>query len=371
MPKLIELCEKINMGQSPDSSSYNDVADGIPFFQGNADFGKLHPITRVWCNEPKKIAQPEDILISVRAPIGALNIADQECCIGRGLAAITVDTSVCNRMYLWFALQSKVDELNSKGTGSTFKAITRAALYETEIAVPSLEQQSAIADKLLLIEEGIEYCSTIIEKLDLSIKARFSELFLSGRFPSKRIENVCAYIVDCPHTTPKYEGNLKNPAIRTSEIKKGYIAWETMRYVSDEEYEVRVARLRPEPGDIVYGREGTFGNAAILPSGHKFCLGQRVMLLRPDYSQCTSEYLLYAVISDDVYRQAKEKNNASTVPHVNVKDVKNFTVPLPSIDVQKEFADFVTQTTQAKDVVRAIQDKLYTLKASFMQEYFG
>ena len=173
---------------------------------------------------------------------------------------------------------------------------------------------------------------------------------------------MCSAIVDCPHTTPKYEGELKNPTIRTSEIKKGYITWETMRYVSDEEYEERTARLKPEAGDIVYGREGTFGNAAVLPKGYNFCLGQRVMLLRPDYSKCTSEYLLHAVISDDVYRQALEKNNASTVAHVNVKDVKQFKVPLPSFDKQNQFAAFVEQTDKSKFDLKQRLDKLELLK---------
>ena len=173
-------------------------------------------------------------------------------------------------------------------------------------------------------------------------------MFGGDKHPRMQVQSLCTDIVDCPHTTPKYNGVLCNPAIRTSEIKKGYISWETMRYVSDEEYEERTIRLKPEAGDIVYGREGTFGNAAVLPQGYKFCLGQRVMLLRPDYTKCTSEYMLYAVISDDVYQQALEKNNASTVAHVNVADVKRFVIPLPPIGLQNEFATFVEQTDKLK-----------------------
>ena len=73
--KLGEVCE-INMGQSPDSSTYNEENIGLPFFQGNADFGEYFPKVRIWCSQPVKIALPNDILISVRAPIGALNIAN-------------------------------------------------------------------------------------------------------------------------------------------------------------------------------------------------------------------------------------------------------------------------------------------------------
>ena len=127
MARLEGICA-INMGQSPDSSTYNEDGNGLPFFQGNADFGEIYPAVRMWCSEPTKIAREKDILISVRAPIGALNIAKCECCIGRGLAALTVNEDICAQKYLWHALSGKVDELNSKGTGSTFKAINKKTL---------------------------------------------------------------------------------------------------------------------------------------------------------------------------------------------------------------------------------------------------
>lgn len=95
-------------------------------------------MVRMWCSEPVKRAQKEDILISVRAPIGALNIADGECCIGRGLAALTANQENCIQKYLWYALSNKVEELNAKGTGSTFKAINKKILAETQIPLSSL-----------------------------------------------------------------------------------------------------------------------------------------------------------------------------------------------------------------------------------------
>lgn len=235
----------------------------------------------------------------------------------------------------------------------------------------SIEDQDVMIGQMDQVQSLIEARQQQLRILDDLIKARFAEMFDDGESPIKTVEELCSEIVDCPHTTPRYEGELKHPAIRTSEIKKGYIAWDTMRYVSDTEYEERIARLRPEKGDIVYGREGTFGNAAVLPEGFSFCLGQRVMLLRPDYSKCTSEYLLHAVISDDVYRQAVEKNNASTVAHVNVKDVKQFKVPLPSFEKQRQFACFVSQVDKSKVVVQNALDEAQLLFDSLMQKYFG
>ena len=293
---------------------------------------------------------------------------------GMNLLSLRPNKDLIDSKYAFYYLSSQaflrqIPNITKKSVNQA--SFTVSALKELDFPVTTIEKQSKIANDFDKINNLIELRTQQLSKLDELVKSRFIELFEDGESPIKTVEELCSAIVDCPHTTPKYEGELKNPAIRTAEIKKGYIEWETMRYVSDEEYEERTARLKPEAGDIVYGREGTFGNAAILPKGHNFCLGQRVMLLRPDYSKCTSEYLLYAVISDEVYRQALEKNNASTVAHVNVKDVKQFRIPLPSFDKQNQFATFVEQTDKSKLAVHESLEKLETLKKALMQQYFG
>lgn len=287
------------------------------------------------------------VILSSRAPIGKVAIAGCEMYCNQGFKNLICSDKINNKYLYWF-LKGNTEFLNSLGRGATFKEISKQIVANIEINIPDYDKQLEISEHFEKINGIIKLRRQELVRLDELIKARFVELFEDGESPMKTVEELCSAIVDCPHTTPKYEGELKNPAIRTAEIKKGYITWETMRYVSDEEYTERTARLKPEAGDIVYGREGTFGNAAILPKGYNFCLGQRVMLLRPDYSKCTSEYLLYAVISDDVYRQAVGKNNASTVAHVNVKDVKQFKIPLPSFDKQSQFATFVEQTDKSK-----------------------
>ena len=176
MARLEGICA-INMGQSPDSSTYNEDGNGLPFFQGNADFGEIYPAVRMWCSEPTKIAREKDILISVRAPIGALNIAKCECCIGRGLAALTVNEDICAQKYLWHALSGKVDELNSKGTGSTFKAINKKTLSETEIPLPPIDEQRKIAAILDKVSDLIAKRQQQLDKLDEAVKARFVEVF--------------------------------------------------------------------------------------------------------------------------------------------------------------------------------------------------
>ena len=141
--RLGEVCEVI-AGQSPPSSTYRTTPEGLPFFQGKADFGVVSPVPRVWCVAPKKIAQPGDILISVRAPVGPTNIADVECCIGRGLAAIRCRKNA-NRDFILHALRHYEEALVNKGTGSTFEAINRDDLESFAIPLPRLAEQQRIA----------------------------------------------------------------------------------------------------------------------------------------------------------------------------------------------------------------------------------
>ena len=134
LAKLGDVCGII-AGQSPPGSTYRKQPEGLPFFQGKADFGLLHPIAQVWCVEPNKIALPGDILISVRAPVGPTNVADVRCCIGRGLAAIRSGEDA-NRDFILYALRMFEAKLEASGSGSTFKAISRNGLEKIEIPLP-------------------------------------------------------------------------------------------------------------------------------------------------------------------------------------------------------------------------------------------
>ena len=141
---LDDICT-ITMGQSPPSSAYNSKQKGLPFFQGKAEFTELHPVTVKWCTESNKIAYANDILLSVRAPVGTTNIADQKCCIGRGLAALRYIHCYKFLFYYLRLIEKKLDE---KGTGTTFRAISGDVLRNYPIGLPPLPEQRAIVAKL-------------------------------------------------------------------------------------------------------------------------------------------------------------------------------------------------------------------------------
>ena len=129
----------ITMGQSPSGSSYNEDGIGTIFFQGRAEFGFRFPSVRLFTTEPKRMAYTNDTLMSVRAPVGDLNIAHTNCCIGRGLAAIHSKTNHQSFVhYTMFSLKKQLDVFNGEGT--VFGSINRNALNEMPIVIPPAEK---------------------------------------------------------------------------------------------------------------------------------------------------------------------------------------------------------------------------------------
>ena len=310
------------------------------------------------------------VLLSSRAPIGKVAIAGVEMYCNQGFKNLICSNRIYNR-YLYHFLKNSTEYLNSLGRGATFKEISKSIVENIEIPLPPLDEQRRIAAVLDKVSGLIAKRREQLDKLDELVKARFMEMF-GEENTNITAEDACAIIVDCPHSTPKYIGEDKiYPAIRTSEIKNGQIDWTSMLYVDVEEYKQRTKRLVPVAGDIVYAREGTYGDCVILPEQYKFCLGQRTMLFRPNYNVCTSEYLHQVLRSDAVKRQADESNAGSTVPHVNVADAKKFTFPLPSLEKQKVFSNFVVLTNKSKLTIQQSLDKLEVLKKALMQQYFG
>jgi type I restriction enzyme S subunit len=144
--RLVDVAEVI-MGQSPPGSTYNKSGAGVPFFQGKAEFGSKHPTVRQWTTAGTKFARAGDVLMSVRAPVGPTNIADQDCAIGRGLAAIRAGSQL-NQSYLIWYLKHVEASIQSRGKGTTFDAISGNDLRDTPVNLPPLDQQRRIVEVL-------------------------------------------------------------------------------------------------------------------------------------------------------------------------------------------------------------------------------
>jgi type I restriction enzyme S subunit len=187
--KIGKFAEVI-MGQSPPSDTYNNEKIGLPFFQGKAEFTDLHPAIKKWCSEPNKIGLPNDILVSVRAPVGSVNIANVECCIGRGLSAIRYIE--CNKFLFYFFkhIEKKLDE---QGTGTTFRAISGEVLKNFPIYLPPVKEQHRIVAKIETLfselDKGIESFKTAREQLKIYRQSLLKHAF-SGKLTEQwRAEN--------------------------------------------------------------------------------------------------------------------------------------------------------------------------------------
>ncbi len=144
--KRLKYLDRTIMGQSPESDDCNKDSVGMPFLQGNADFSGLHPNPSVWCEVPNKVAIKDDILLSVRAPVGAVNIADQAFGIGRGLCAIRPKHS--HKKYSYYRALCLSEELNRIATGSTYTAISVDEVNNVVIPDPSFNEQGLLSSFL-------------------------------------------------------------------------------------------------------------------------------------------------------------------------------------------------------------------------------
>lgn len=151
----------ITMGQSPKGDTYNEDGVGTVFFQGRAEFGFRFPTRRLYTTNPKRMSCANDVLVSVRAPVGDLNVAYEPCCIGRGLGAIHSKTGHQSFMlYTMFSLRQKLDMYNGEGT--VFGSINRDALNSMEVLIPPAEL--------------LEHFETVVAPMDAAIRNNYEEI---------------------------------------------------------------------------------------------------------------------------------------------------------------------------------------------------
>ena len=137
----LEKMATIVMGQSPSSDSYNTDGDGVEFHQGSGEFTEKYVAQGMYCTKPTRMAKAGDVLMSVRAPVGTVNITKNDCCIGRGLAAIRSNRTPKLNEFLLYAFRAKADEFNVMGHGSTILSINKNELHDLMMPDATIDQQ--------------------------------------------------------------------------------------------------------------------------------------------------------------------------------------------------------------------------------------
>lgn len=367
--KMVRLgdCTTITMGQSPESSSYNTENDGLPFYQGNADFGILNPAVRYYCNKPSKFAYCNDVLMSVRAPVGALNIANGDCCIGRGLCSISEKAGVSFYKYIFYNLLHNQSYIQSLGVGSTFKAISGKIVSNLSIPLPSVERQREIAGVLDKTSELVEKRKAQLKELDRLAESIFYDMF-GDPVTNPKGWGICKVIEKTKCIVPgrdkpkSFTGDI--PWITTADLNHlGYTSKANLFLSKDEIAEVK-AKIIPKDS-VIMTCVGDLGVVSI--AENKMIINQQ----------------LHAFICDDVnniflaYNLSQRKDfmckmaSSTTVPYMNKTICNSIPIMLPPLSLQQQFAERIEKIEEQKQKVKTALEESENLFQRLMQDLFN
>ncbi len=373
--KTVELQQvtTIIAGQSPESSTYNSIADGLPFFQGKADFQDKFPKVRVWCNSVKrKNAIPGDILMSVRAPVGSVNICNQKCIIGRGLSAIRSHSNL-NNYFLYYYLKCNEKKVASLGTGSTFQAITQTTLKRLEIPLPPLDDQIRIATLLSKVENLISRRREQLRQLDELLKSVFLEMFGDPVRNEKGWETEPLAKFGSldrgvskhrPRNAPELLGG-KYPLIQTGEVSNAgtYITSYTQTY-SDAGF--KQSKMWKQ-GTLCITIAANIAKTGILTFDACFPDSVVGFTVNPNEANILFVHHLFAFfqkILETNAPQAAQKN-------INLEILRTLIVPKPLLDIQNQFSIIVAKVESIKDHYIQSLTNLESLYGALSQKAFN
>ncbi len=377
MNQTVRLGEvaQIVSGQSPPGTTYNERGVGLPFFQGKAEFGQVNPVAKKWCTAPVKTADVGDILISVRAPVGPTNVADQRCCIGRGLAAIRPDHSKADRDYIHWAIRWAEPRLVQKGQGSTFSAINRKDLQSLELPLPPLSEQRRIVD-ILNRANGIRRLRREAQKKARQIiPALFVEMFGDPQrnpkgWPVGRLVELVSFVSGATPSKqePRFWGG-DVAWVSAKDMKAPLISSSTDRITAEALADTNI-KLIPVDSILVVVRGLILAHTVpIAVSKAPLTINQDLKALLPT-SSLQTEYLRWAMQMMHGYLLSQVSTAAHGTKKLDLDRLKSLAIPLPSISLQQAFA-FRVADIQA---MIAQQDRMATtserLVNSLMAEVF-
>lgn len=362
----------IKMGQSPPSKFYNSEKKGVPFFQGRKDFGIKYPKVTMWCTEPKRIANKDEILLSVRAPVGDINIAKETCCIGRGLSSISMMND--NNEFLYYLFQYNKKRLKDifESEGTVFGCITKKGLHDFKVSVPNESEQVKIAKILSDLDAKIELNQKMNQTLEEIGQAIFKHWFVHFEFPNeegkpykssggemvdselgeipkgwevKKFEDCLKLIIDHRGKTPlKLGSNWSESGFRAlsaKNIKNGQIVNEDSIKFVDEELYSKWMKNEIEPEDILLTSEAPLGELVSWDYAEKIVLSQRLFGIRADKKIVYPKYL-YCFMTSDLFKyELTSRATGSTVQGIRQSELLKTNVIIPTLELTREFQSIV------------------------------
>jgi len=346
MVKLSNVAEII-AGQSPESKYYNDKGEGIPFFQGKADFRIDYPIVRYWCTQPTKIAKPMDILMSVRAPVGPTNICDIEACIGRGLAAIRAGDKL-HYKYLYFYFKTIEEKLASQGNGSTFSAITTSVIKDLQIPLPPLPIQRRIAEILDAADALKRKDQQLLKKYDELAQAIFMDMFgdpvkNEKGWEMKTIKSSTNTITYGLTVRPQYiEEGI--PLISARELRNGFVNFGIAPKISIPEFKKLSNKCKPQKGDILFSKTGSIGLSAIVDKSVDFAVTQNAARINFKNEFYEINFIYSLLRQESFINKCITLVKGNAVKDLQLGDFSEIEIICPPLELQIKFSEMSIKT---------------------------
>ena len=330
------ICSVI-AGQSPPGDAYNGIGDGLPFYQGKKEFTDRYlAAPSVWTTHVTKRAATGDILMSVRAPVGPINEARGEICIGRGLAAIRNGAGV-DRDYLWYAL-SWLQPKIAGNDGAVFPSINKSQIEALEIPLPPLDEQKCIVAKL---DQAFAALGRVRENAETNL-ADADRLYLSvveGQFAgrekwSREPLGARVRFIDYRGCTPKKteSGVL---LLTAKNVRMGYVQEEPREFIATEAYASWMTRGIPKRGDVLFTTEAPLANVAQIETDEPVALAQRLITMQTPAGKIDPRFLKWSLMSPQMQADIKEKGTGATVTGIKAKLLKEIPLYVPDAYRQK------------------------------------
>ncbi len=381
--KKLKYSDKVIMGQSPSSDDYNDLNVGFPFLQGNADFTSLYPNPRIWCETVNKYAEKNDVLLSVRAPIGAVNIADRKYGIGRGLCAIRSIQSLSVLLF-YFAL-SLNSELKRIGTGSTYTAISIVDVENMFIPnIPPAEQKSIstyldrkttqidnlISKKQKLIELLKEERAAIINQavtkgLNPDAPMKDSEIEWIGEIPAhwevKKLKYIARITLGKMLTNVDKGGYHYRPYLRAQNINWEKVNVEDVKKMWFSKDELHQYRLNKN--DLLVSEGGEVGRTSMWDEEIEECYIQNSVHKVTMKSTCDHFFFLYTFCLFGQKGVFESVASRISIAHLTKEKLKETVFPVPPIEEQEGISKFIEmETTKVDQTISKVEKQIGLLK---------
>ena len=373
---LKDICT-ITAGQSPESKYYNYDKNGLPFFQGKADFGNLYPTIRVYCSNPKKIAEQNDILLSVRAPVGATNLAPCKVCIGRGLTAIQPSEKV-NYKYLLYFFKFYESQLQEKGTGTTFKAINQDVIKNILVPLPSVIEQEKIVAQIeelfSQLDSGVETLKKIKQQLAVYRQAVLKDIF--DNFDKKdTIKSMTSLVTSGSRGWAKYYSENGAMFIRIGNLTRTgiNIDFSDVQYVSLPE-NAEGLRSHLKPNDILISITADLGSIGLVPESIKEAyINQHIALVRFNNSK-QAKFMAWYLRSDYGQKELLKNKRGAGKLGLGLDDIRETKVPIVTNETAiKVVSEIETRLSVCDDIEKTINIGLQqaeTLRQSILKKAF-